>query len=86
MRSPRLENVLWMAVELIMAFVCVASVLFLMLNVLVHNGLIGDLTDVDKYCAFIVSMIGATGVMICSTALNIADCAENYLNMGKDPQ
>lgn len=74
MRNPRLETVLGLSIELIMAFTCVFLVLTLMESFLVSNQIIiTEITPSEHYYTFLVSMIGGAGVMICATAMNIAE-------------
>ena len=74
MRNPRLETVLGLSIELIMAFTCVFLVLTLMESFLVsHAILLTEITPAEHYYTFVVSMIGGASVMICATAMNIAE-------------
>ncbi len=74
MRNPRLETVLGLAVELIMAFTCVFLVLTLMESFLVsHSIILTEIPPSGHYYTFLVSMIGGASVMICATAMDIAE-------------
>ena len=74
MRNPRLETVLGLSIELIMAFTCVFLVLTLMESFLVsHAIIITEITPAEHYYTFLVSMIGGASVMVCATAMNIAE-------------
>lgn len=82
MRTPRLETVLGLSVELIMAFICVFLVLTLMESFLVsHQFILTEITPAEQFYTFVVSMIGGAGVMICATAMNIAE----HLSSSKVP-
>ena len=74
MRNPRLETVLGLSVELIMAFICVFLVLTLMEEFLIsHQIIITEITSAERYYTFLVSMIGGASIMVCATAMNIAE-------------
>ena len=69
-----METVLGLSIELIMAFTCVFLVLILMESFLVsHNIILSEITPAEQYYTFLVSMIGGASVMICATAMNIAE-------------
>ena len=79
MRNPRLETVLGLAVELIMAFTCVFLVLTLMESFLVsHSIILTEISPSEHYYTFLVSMIGGASVMICATTMNIAEHLHKY--------
>lgn len=74
MRNPRLETVLGLSIELIMAFTCVFLVLTLMESFLVsHSIILTEITPTEHYYTFLVSMIGGASVMICATVMDITE-------------
>ena len=73
MRNPRLETVLGLAIQLILAFTCVYIVLTIMLSFLSSHLDVIELPDVAPYFTFITSMVGGVGIMICATLMSVAE-------------
>lgn len=74
MRNPRLETVIWLAVELIVAFACVFFVLMLLEHTLIINGFfILESSAEEKVIAYFTSMVGAAAVLICAVRMTVAE-------------
>lgn len=74
MRSPRLETVIWLSVELIFSFVCVFFVLNLMETALdSYSIILFEKTEENDIVNFFVSIVGACSVLISSVLMSIAE-------------
>ena len=74
MRNPRLETVIWLTVELLVAFACVFFVLMLLERSFIINGFfIFESSVEEKIIAYFTSMVGAAAVLICAVRMTVAE-------------